>query len=165
MSRRFKIFLGFRIHNCSGLPSIRYDYSVNKLIDVSLIDGEKTRKRNYLMQFQRTQGNHMATPNSTTRKTTSKMLRLSSGTFFFQNSPRISERRKHTVMISMSACETKPSRDWCSWAVSIDCRKTGRLWPIICNNSHRHTHGLGNAVANVDKRRNAAKAKRKRFDK
>lgn len=40
--------------------------------------------------------------------------------FFFQNSPRISESKKHTVIISMKAWETRPNLDWCNWAISID---------------------------------------------
>ena len=43
--------------------------------------------------------------------------------FFFQNSPKISESKKQTMIMSIAACETKPSLDWCNWAVSIDCMK------------------------------------------
>lgn len=71
------------------------------------------------MQFQRTAGNQMATPISTKRNTTSCQLRVSTGTFVFQNSDSVSEKRKPTISISISAWLRRPMRDWCSWELFI----------------------------------------------
>ena len=113
MSSRLRIFFGFNIHSCSGLEWRKKNRQKCARRN-SLTSVELENQSAHLMQFHRTQGNHRATPSSTTRKTTSKRLRLSSGTFFFQNSPSISDNIKQTVMISMTACETRPRRDWCS---------------------------------------------------
>ncbi len=145
MSSRFNIFLGFKIHNWSGLTISK------KSVIICEVWNLVKRFFSHLIQFQRTQGNHKATPSSTTRNKTSKTLRLSSGTFFFQNSPRISESRKQTVMRSIIACETRPNRDWCSWAVSMDCLNGTGFRPWITfkfkktkTNTTNKTHCLDN---------------------
>lgn len=76
---------GFKIHSCSGA-----------------------------IEFHRQHGNHNANPTSNERNTMSYQFRDDTGTLFFQKSPNVSDAKKPTMMIIITAWLNRPKRAWCT---------------------------------------------------
>ena len=51
--------------------------------------------------------------------------------FVFQNSSSVSEKRNPTVIIIISACDNKPSLDWCNWLVLTSWSKISSFPYIV----------------------------------